>query len=82
MPSGRLWTPEEDRLVREAASANQAHGLRTPEGRTHGQGTCTKTSFEGRLEAVAKRIGRTTNAVRLRACRIRARSRLDGTADA
>ena len=73
MPRGPLWTEREDRLIREAAAANLAEGLRTPEGR-HKMHT-TKADFSNRLAEVARKIGRTYVAVNLRACRIGARSR-------
>lgn len=62
MPRGRLWTPAEDRLVREAAEQNRQHGI-AGEGKHH-----------NRLKAVAERIGRTYSAVRSRAIRLRAAS--------
>ena len=73
--AGSEWSDHEDRLVEEAARANLSLGLRTPEGRTHGRGTCTAASFERRMAKVAEIIGRTPNAVRLRAIRLEARSR-------
>ena len=47
MPRGRLWTPAEDRLVREAAAQNRQHGI------------TSSGQHENRLMAVAVRIGRT-----------------------
>lgn len=62
MTRGRLWTPAEDRLVREAAKQKRQHGIA-------GSG-----KHENRLRAVAGRIGRTYSAVRSRAIRLRATS--------
>lgn len=62
MARGRLWTPAEDRLVREAAEQNRRHGIA-------GNG-----KHDNRLKAVAERIGRTYSAVRSRAIRIGAAS--------
>ena len=52
MPRGRLGTPAEDRLVREAAERNREQGI-AGSGKHH-----------NRLKAVAERIGRTYSAVR------------------
>ena len=62
MPRGRLWTPAEDRLLREAAEQNRQHGIA-------GRG-----KHDNRLKTVAERIGRTYSAVRSRAIRLRATS--------
>ena len=60
MPRGRLWTPEEDALLHEAA-ANRREGAR------HGQPG-------SRMRALAERLGRSYDAVLGRASTIGARS--------
>ena len=75
---GTEWTEAEDALIRAAAAENQAGGLRTPEGRTHGgpksRRPADAASYEQRLRRVAERVGRTYVAVNVRASRIEARS--------
>lgn len=60
---GKPWTPEEDRLIREAARANDERGIKA--------GT---REYAARLRKVAFRLHRTYAAVRKRASRIGAAS--------
>ena len=61
MARGRLWTPEEDALLHEAAAANRRDGAR------HGQPG-------SRMRDLAERLGRSYDAVLGRASTIGARS--------
>ena len=61
MPRGRLWTPEEDALLHEAAAANRRDGTRS-------------TATGSRMRALAERLGRSYDAVLGRASTLGARS--------
>ena len=73
MAKGRLWTPEEDAAIREAAAANadwQSEGggiIRPGKGRR-------RDAYYARLKTLASELGRSYGAVRCRAHRIGARS--------
>ena len=56
MARGRLWTPEEDALLHEAAAANRREGARN-------------TATGSRMRALAERLGRSRRAVQKRASR-------------
>ena len=58
----RRWTPREDALIREAASSTMYYGI-------YGDGKHNR-----RLAEIAKQIGRSYAAVRMRASRINAYS--------
>lgn len=74
---GPAWTAAEDAAIRAAVRANREDGFTALERTADGDGW--RTVRTARLADVAKRIGRSLDAVRKRAQRIGAHSMVDHT---